>query len=92
MRLVEIDNGKAGLVFDINMQDILKRKYADLVRTLQRVKLVHENIILSDAELKMFDESVPVYLSQYGRYFAVIEIKSEGTGVCDVTLLELVLR
>ena len=92
MRLVEMDNGKAGLVFDINMQDILKRKYADLARTLQRVKLVHENIILSDAELKMFDESVPVYLSQYGRYFAVIEIKSEGTGVCDVTLLELVLR
>lgn len=92
MRLTEVENGKAGLVFDINMQEILTRKYDEFSRTLQRVKLIHEDIILSDAELQKFDESIPVYLSQYGRYFAVIEIKSEGTGVCDVTLLELVLR
>lgn len=92
LRLAEGKEGVASTVFDIDMQEILKQKYAELTRTLQRVKLIHENVILSDAELQKFDESIPVYLAQYGRYFAVIEIKSEGNGVCDCTLLELVLR
>lgn len=92
LRLAEGEEGVASTIFDIDMQEILKQKYAELTRTLQRVKLIHENVILSDAELQKFDESIPVYLAQYGRYFAVIEIKSEGNGACDCTLLELVLR
>jgi hypothetical protein len=74
------------------MQDVLDTKYRELVRTLQNVKVVRERVILSDSELQQFDETKPVYLSQYGRYFAVIEIKSEGDGVSEVTMLQLNLE
>ena len=92
LRLTEGTNSKAAGVFDINMQSILDEKYKDLIRTLQDVKVLKERIILSDAEIQQFDETKPVYLAQYGRYFAVIEIKSEGQGVSEVTLLQLNLE
>lgn len=92
LRLTEGASGKATGVFDINMQDVLDAKYRELVRTLQNVKVVKERVILSDSELQQFDETKPVYLSQYGRYFAVIEIKSEGNGVSEVTMLQLNLE
>ena len=92
LRLYEMENGKAGGFFDISMQSILDEKYSDLIRTLQDVKVLKEKIILSDAEIQQFDETKPVYLAQYGRYFAVLEIKSEGNGVSEVTLLQLHLE
>lgn len=92
LRLYEMSDGKAGAVFDFDMQSVLDDKYSDLARTLQSVKVIKEKIILSDAEIQQFDETRPVYLSQYGRYFAVIEIKSEGAGVSEVTMLQLNLE
>lgn len=92
LRLYEMEDGKAGGIFDISMQNILDEKYGELVRTLQDVKVLKEKIILSDAEIQQFDETKPVYLSQYGRYFAVLEIKTEGNGVSEVTLLQLHLE
>lgn len=92
LRLTEGTNSKAAGIFDISMQSILDKKYSDLVRTLQDVKVLKEKVILSDAEIQQFDETRPVYLSQYGRYFAVLEIKSEGNGVSEVTLLQLHLE
>lgn len=92
LRLADDGNGKAVGVFDIDMQSILEEKYQELTRTLQDVKVLRERVVLSDAEIQQFDETKPVYLSQYGRYFAVLEIKSDGTGTSEVTLLQLKLE
>ncbi len=89
MRIYEDDNGKAQGVFDISMQDVLDTKYADMVRTLQLMKIIKESIRVSDIELLTFDETVPVYLAQYGSYFAVTEIKAEDNGLAEVTMLQL---
>jgi hypothetical protein len=53
---------------------------------------LRERVVLSDAEIQQFDETKPVYLSQYGRYFAVLEIKSDGEETSEVTLLQLKLE
>ena len=90
LRLYDND-GKAGAVFDMDMQNIITEKYADLVRTLQSMKVIKESIRISDIELKEFDETVPVYLAQYGCYFAVIEIKAEDNGLAEVTMLQLII-
>ena len=39
--------------------------------------------------MKELDVKVPVYLGQYGRYYALISVKSEDTGVCECKLLQL---
>jgi hypothetical protein len=44
---------------------------------------------LSDFELLNFDETIPVYLRQYGAYFAVLEIKSSKAGIAEVQMLKL---
>lgn len=89
LRLVEGSNGKAVGVFDINMQTILNTKYAELINTLQSAKVVKETMRVRDIDLLEFDETKPVYLAQYGAYFAVMEIKSESNGLAEVEMLKL---
>lgn len=89
LQLVDDGNGKAAGVFNINMQAVLNDKYRDIRETLKRVKIVKETVRIRDVELLEFDETVPVYLAQYGDYFAVNEIKSDANGLAEVELLKL---
>ena len=66
-------------------------RYWDFIRSLRKAKVLHEVFALSDYDIKTFDETIPVYLAQYGHYYAVTEIKTSDTGVCDVTLFQLEL-
>lgn len=89
LRLRSGENGKAQAFFDINMQDIINTKYRNISDSLQRAKIITEKIRISDLELIGFDETKPVYLAQYGSYFAVTEIKADDNGIADVTMLQL---
>jgi hypothetical protein len=89
LRLGKDSNGKATAYFDINMQQILNDKYREVINTLQNVKVVTETIRMRDIELLNFDETKPVFLAQYGAYFAVNSIKSDANGLADVELLKL---
>lgn len=89
LTLTQGGDGKAQGVFDLNMQDILTSKYADLINTLQQIKVVKEDMKMRDHELLEFDETCPVFLAQYGQYFAVTEIKSSSNGIAEVTMLQL---
>lgn len=92
LRLRADGEGLAAAYFDINMQDILDDKYKDVARTLQQPKVIKEKILMRDIELLNFDETIPVYLAQYGAYFAVTEIRSSSNGIAEVTMLQLVFE
>ena len=66
-------------------------RYAGLICSLQKAKILHEVFALTELDIKQFDETVPVYLAQYGHYYAVMEIKTSETGVAEVTLFQLEL-
>lgn len=89
LRLSQDETGNAIGIFDIDMQSIIDDKYSDLQRTLQKAKVIKEKFRIRDVELTQFDETIPVYLRQYGAYFAVTEIRSNSDGTAEVTLLEL---
>ena len=74
------------------MQDILDKKYNDIARTLQHPKIIKEKVKMRDIELLRFDETKPIYLAQYGAYFAVTEIRSSSNGIAEVTMLQLVFE
>jgi hypothetical protein len=81
-------------VFDSTLywSNILKSdRYAGLIRSLQKAKILHEVFALTELDIKQFDETIPVYLAQYGHYYAVTEIKTSETGVAEVTLFQLEL-
>lgn len=92
LRLADDGNGYATGVFDINMQEILDDKYRLLALTLINAHMITEKIIIRDVELLTFDETKPVYLAQYGAYFAVTEIKASSNGTAEVTMLQLYIE
>lgn len=89
LRLIKGDDGKALAVFDIDMQAILKEKYRHIEESLQSAKIVTEKVRIRDLELIGFDETKPVYLAQYGSYFAITEIRADEKGLAEVTMFQL---
>ena len=73
----------------LDFETILNERYGALKEVLNRARIIKENILVSEYDLKEFDESIPVYLGQYGKYYAVIEMKAEDNGIAEVQLLQL---
>lgn len=90
-RIVNLTNnaGYAELAFNINLQDIFDNKLNRLRKTIANPHQITERFNLSDLEILNFDETKPVYLAQYGAYFAVLEVKTTSSGYCEVTMIEL---
>lgn len=90
-RIVNLTNnsGYAELAFNINLQDIFDNKLKKLRKTVANPHQIVERFNLSDLEILNFDETKPVYLAQYGAYFAVLEVKTTSSGYCEVTMIEL---
>lgn len=75
----------AGLKFN----EVIANRYTTLSRLLNEARVITERMRLDDADLLEFDESVPVYLSQYGGVFAVLEISADSNGTADVKMIKL---
>ena len=73
----------------LGMQTAISTKYQDIQNALSYCVVIKETIRLTDLELQAFDETIPVYLAQYGAYFAVTEIKADDEGNADVTLFKI---
>ena len=89
VNLTKNDAGYAELAFNIDLQDIFDNKLEKLRKTVANPHQITERFNLSDLEILDFDETKPVYLAQYGAYFAVLEIKTTNSGYCEVTMIEL---
>ena len=89
VNLTKNDAGYAELAFNIDLQDIFDNKLKKLKKTVANPHHIVERFNLSDLEILDFDETKPVYLAQYGAYFAVLEIKTTNSGYCEVTMIEL---
>lgn len=89
VNLTKNDSGYAELAFNIDLQDIFDNKLEKLRKTVANPHHIVERFNLSDLEILNFDETKPVYLAQYGAYFAVLEIKTTSSGYCEVTMIEL---
>lgn len=89
VNLTKNDAGYAELAFNIDLQDIFDDKLEKLRKTVANPHHIVERFNLSDLEILNFDETKPVYLAQYGAYFAVLEIKTTNSGYCEVTMIEL---
>lgn len=82
-------NGKARLQFNIDLQASIDDGYETIKKSLEKPKVITEYLYLSETEILHFDETVPVYLAQYGAYFAVTELKTTSNGYTEATLLQL---
>ena len=89
MGVVEDAKGKAQLTFNIDLQGILDGKYKRYAGIIARPYVVTEWLYLRDVDILRFDESVPVYLAQYGAYFAVLELKVNADGYTEAKMIKV---
>lgn len=83
-------NGESALTFKgLDWKTLLNTYYKRYQETIRRPVIIVEKIEISDIDLARLDVSVPVYLGQYGRFYGIISIKAENTGICECELLQL---
>lgn len=88
--LIENNSGEAKGVFTgLDFQHIIDNFYSNYKDVVMMPKVITEKIEISDIELKSLDMTRPVYLAQYGRFYAIVDVKAEDTGICECELLQL---
>ena len=88
--LEQDDNGKSkGVFIGLDWMTLINQNYQTYLALVRNPVIITEKIEISDIDLKELDVTVPVYLGQYGRYYALISVKAEDTGVCECKLLQL---
>lgn len=73
----------------LGLQGVIDTRLTFLKMIARNARIVKDLFRISDIELTNFDETTPVYLSQRGAYFAVLEIRSASAGVAEVTMIEI---
>lgn len=73
----------------LSWQSLLSKYYGSYKQIMTRAKVITEQIRLSDIDLRDIRMDVPVYIGQYGSYFAIIDIKTKGDSICDVKLIKI---
>lgn len=73
----------------LGWETLISEYYGSYMDFITKAKIITETIKLSPVDLKNMDLYTPVYLKQYGAYFAILEIKTGDNNLCDVKLLKL---
>lgn len=87
-RLLLID-GTNGTFRGLDWATLISKYYQSYQGTIKKPVIIKEKIEIGDIGLRDIDVTVPVYLAQYGRYYAIISVKAENTGICECELLQL---
>ncbi len=63
--------------------------YSYLSRIMENPIIITENLLLNEHDLRHINYNVPVYLSKYGAYFAIVSITRDSKGISKCELLKL---
>lgn len=79
------------LWFDDDMQGdgLIAAKYKALQEVIRRPVRITAHIRLHEIDIAQLDLTRPVYLGQYGQYYAILKIQTSKTDLCKVELLQL---
>lgn len=89
LRKVNSLSSSDGVFAGLDWNSIIQDKYKMYQDVVREPKVITELIEIREYELRDLDMSIPVYLAQYGKYYAIISIKAEKTGICECKLFQL---
>jgi len=80
-----------GATFDgLDVPSILAQDaYSTLIDAMRGAYVLEETFVLSELDVVEFDETKPVYLAQFGAYFAVLSIKTKDNGTATVQMIKI---
>lgn len=74
---------------NLTFEKLIEMHYEEYKRIVKSPIRIKESFLLSDIDLRDLDYARPVYLSQYGAYFAIMHIQANNNGVSDCELLKI---
>lgn len=74
---------------DLYGDGLVTSRYARLQNVVHKPVLLTAHIRLNELDLASLDLTRPVYLGQYGRYYAILKIQTSDTDLCKVELIQL---
>lgn len=89
LRIEPTNDGKTRAVFDTDWASRLTEGCELLYNSFGDTKMVTERMMLSDIDVKNFDELRPVFLAQYGAFFVVQSIRQSSETAAEVTMLRI---
>lgn len=89
IRRIRNGNTYKGVFSGLEWKSLIEKFYTGYEKLLDRSKVLEIVVLLSPVALKTLDMSIPVYLKQYGAYFAILEIKTGKNNLCNVKLIKL---
>lgn len=79
----------SGVFNGLHWSELITNYYETYQNAVKSPVVITENVRLDELSLRDLDVSTPVYLRQYGKYYAIIEVKASSNGVCECKLLQL---
>lgn len=73
----------------LDFKSVLTKKYYDYINYITDARQITVSVRLSPIDLKDIDLTKPVYIGQYGCYFAIMEIKTKKNNICEAKLLKM---
>lgn len=70
-------------------KDAVSEYLARYQRIIKNPILLEANIRLNEMDLAGLDFTRPVYLAQYGQYYAVLKVQTSDTDLCKVELIQI---
>ena len=84
-----MDGYSTGTFDGLHWNTLIGEYYNTYQNAVKSPVVVSELVRLDELSLRDLDVAKPVYLRQYGRYYAIVELKAPSNGVCECKLLQL---
>lgn len=73
----------------LDWDTLIANYYNEYKQLITDAKVISERVKLTPIELQQLDMYTPIYLKQYGAYFAILEIKTKNDNINEVKLLKI---
>lgn len=83
------DSGYQLRATGLRWSELLAANYTEYVSMLNHARVLRERFILPPMELRDIDMRKPVYLRQYGAYFAISTIKTKANNEAEIELIKM---
>lgn len=89
-RILKLQEGGSKLSFDgLDWPTLIDTKYRSYRNMIAHIRSVKVSVALDTWELTRFDATIPVYVRQWGHYYAVMKLTAKGNGLADAELLQM---
>jgi len=84
-----VEKRQGGTFEKLDFQSLIAENYQTYESVIKTPVYIKEKFLLGEYDLLDLDYSRPVYLSQYGAFFAIIRLQANSDGICECELLKL---